>query len=1542
MKALLILLFLSITTFSFSQYSPDPATFLKEIDKTLSKSDNAKTKVFMEEFEPNWLTNFSSEYQNRVVSTCNLLEAKGRPAFPDIYGYLISVHSFVKSNQPKTSFETWHKTIDDLLNSKKSTNFQTFIEFCADFFTDGTIHKELKYKWTFTGGQYLFEFENNRPKITFSNGDLGCYMFDLGAGKKDNPFADSMVVYKTTGVFEPFVHRFTGRGGDITWSRTGLDPAKNYAEITDYKLSLKQTKLECDSVLMHTEYYEKPLWGDLKDYCKIYNREIDKIYPSFTSFSKEVVRKDIIPDVDYLGGFALEAGDFAGIGFDKNPAKLVFKQNGKPFVTARALSFKINEKSIKANDCEVVMYLNDKDTLYHPGLQLIYDATSTPKIEFVRANSGLGMAPFKNSYHDLDMYVDEIIWTKGDPNLNFTWNQRDRPNKEARFESKDFFSARDYQRIQGMNKTHPLAAIYNYTYKYDMPTIAVNKIAGPMGYTTDQALPILLDLAQQGFITYNSSRKEITVQPKTKKYIDARAGKVDYDNIVFVANLEQIPMRDTLTPDGRRIKENVEFNDRAIKINERKKLSTNFGYLNLTSLDLSLNEVDPIPISPLQNVVIFPGSGELLIKEEMDFVFEGAIMAGKLEVYLNEASFDNEQFRINLIDVKQAMFRVRPIYGGEGLIAMYSHFEDISGYIEVDDPNNRSGKNNRDFPQYPILNSTKDSYVFYDHSYVYDGVYDSVDFYFKAEPFKFDSLDNFDEYSMSFDGEFRSAGIFPTFKEKLTIQEDYSFGFKTKAPAGGFDFYGDYAKFDNEIRLSNEGLRGAGQIDFETSSSKSENFVFFPDSTMGLSEYVNRGEPTSAGKQVPDVTCGGAMVTFVPKEEILKARAYSEPLMFFNKEAEMKGVTFLTKGGMTGRGLMYFKEAELGSYNFNYGRWTIDADTADFNLLAKGQETTNPNEENPLSFDSRNLNAHVDFQERKGEFKSNDGTSIVEFPKNQYICFMDMFTWLMDNDEIELSKNEDAADVSINTELDLAGSNFFSIHPEQDSLNFSSPKAKFVLKENVLYCDKVEYIDVADARISPPDGKVTIRKKAKMDEFEGAEILANSITKFHKIVEAKVRIDSRLFYQASGKYPYTTDKGFEQIIFFADIKPDTVYTTTAKGSVKQEENFQLSDRFGFYGNVELNASNQFLTFDGATRIVHDCDKFAKNWLKFRTEVDPASIQIPVTGEMKDLEGNSIAVGMVRRNGSGDDSLDFYPAFLSAMERPNDFLFFTSSGVLTFVEDAQEFRIASPEKLENRAEAGNYLALHVQSCSMEGEGLVDFNMNLPGVEFKTYGTVDYNASKDIASFHVSGGLDGWLDPKMIEFISDEVASTEGLGTVDFKRTTLKMAITETAGKEKAESIEGDYAIGGPEKVGKLPKEIADYPFYFTNLRFTWNNRALGLVSQPITGVVAMNGKSLFKDFTVQLMIQYQVEGGDFGTKLGLMIQLPGAEGMPGNIYFMSLEKTKNITRAYIYSTNKEMMAYLGELKDDKLKNKKVEMIPTKKANRMSMFQSLVPN
>ena len=79
--------------------------------------------------------------------------------------------------------------------------------------------------------------------------------------------------------------------------------------------------------------------------------------------------------------------------------------------------------------------------------------------------------------------------------------------------------------------------------------------------------------------------------------------------------------------------------------------------------------------------------------------------------------------------------------------------------------------------------------------------------------------------------------------------------------------------------------------------------------------------------------------------------------------------------------------------------------------------------------------------------------------------------------------------------------------------------------------------------------------------------------------------------------------------------------------------------------------------------------------------------------------------------------------------------------------------------------------------MEGDGLVDLGLELPGVEFETYGNVSYNTATKLTTLNLSGGLDFYFDKKAMEFISNAISSSEGLSGVDLGRTTFEQAVQE---------------------------------------------------------------------------------------------------------------------------------------------------------------------
>ena len=169
---------------------------------------------------------------------------------------------------------------------------------------------------------------------------------------------------------------------------------------------------------------------------------------------------------------------------------------------------------------------------------------------------------------------------------------------------------------------------------------------------------------------------------------------------------------------------------------------------------------------------------------------------------------------------------------------------------------------------------------------------------------------------------------------------------------------------------------------------------------------------------------------------------------------------------------------------------------------------------------------------------------------------MDQFNWYMDNDDLEMQNSKQGeADINIDADLDLAVSNFYSIHPDQDSLNFGSPKARFDVKRKKITCTKIPFIKVADSRIVPDSGNLIIRRKARIETLKNAELYTNDVTRYYKIYDAKIDINTRHDYVASGTYDYVDVNDQVQQIYFSKLQPDTTDQTMGNAEIKEDKGF---------------------------------------------------------------------------------------------------------------------------------------------------------------------------------------------------------------------------------------------------------------------------------------------------------------------------------------------------------------------------------------------------
>ena len=356
----------------------------------------------------------------------------------------------------------------------------------------------------------------------------------------------------------------------------------------------------------------------------------------------------------------------------------------------------------------------------------------------------------------------------------------------------------------------------------------------------------------------------------------------------------------------------------------------------------------------------------------------------------------------------------------------------------------------------------------------------------------------------------------------------------------------------------------------------------------------------TGSNSIPPVEAQNVKQEWLPYQDQLTTTTTDQAATIYDKNTKFNGSLVTKPNELNGSGELDFRNAYMTSNLFKFKNRFFDTDTCDFNLKTV--------ESNELALETKNYKGHVDFDKRIGEFKSNGGTSLVNFPINEYICYMDQFDWHMDKDEIDLKNNEvnsaevNKMEIKQLADIELAGSEFISIHPGQDSLRFKSSRATYKLNEKIIRAEEVLYIKVADATIFPGDRKVTILRKAEIVPLENAQILANNTTKYHTINNANVNIFGRKSYQANGYYDYIDEMENVQRIFFDKIAVDSAIQTYGQAYISDSINFSLSPFFDYYGNVSLKAPLELLTFKGGTRIKHNCDTYAANGLNLKQKL----------------------------------------------------------------------------------------------------------------------------------------------------------------------------------------------------------------------------------------------------------------------------------------------------------------------------------------------------
>ena len=747
-------------------------------------------------------------------------------------------------------------------------------------------------------------------------------------------------------------------------------------------------------------------------------------------------------------------------------------------------------------------------------------------------------------------------------------------------------------------------------------------------------------------------------------------------------------------------------------------------------------------------------------------------------------------------------------YGEPILARIENAMENMTGQLLIDDPHNKSGL--ATYPQYPTFTSLEGSYIYFDDPGIQSGVYHRDDFYFQLDPFTIDSLDNFSPEAISPSGTFISAGILPPLEMEMTLREDNSLGFYMEASEEGFQLYGGVGTLFKEIEMSSAGLRGYGSFDFITSSTWSDLFLMHPDSMMARSSRFLVREQRE-GTEYPYVENGVTDIKLFPEKDLLEAKRVKDIFKVFNDSTFHGGTLALKHSGLSGEGAVGFPDARFESDLFHYGVSSLRTDSA-------GVKLKDPSLDD-YPFLTNNVNVKVDLEQRRGEFRANGDATLIEFPYNLYETRLDQITWYMDKDEVELSQGKFLTKNTIDIGIDSLKTNgpvYLSIHPKMDSLSFVSPEARYNYGSRRLYATAVPFIEVADAFVFPQEGNVNVGYQASMSLLENAKVMANRINRQYLIYDASVAINGAKDYTGSGYYDYLDSFGNSYQLYFERIWVDTSVLTLAKGIVKEEAPFMLSPYFDFQGEVQLSADAPHLSFDGGTRLVHDCS-IGKSWLRFTSVIDPANIRIPIAKQMQNVALNKIFAGsMITR-----DSTHVYSAFLSGRKDYFDSEITTAEGELIYTPENASYIISIPEKLANPYWPGDYLRLETEKCQLYGEGQINLNVDYGLVKMVSTGNATHMIGEDEFETRLLLGLDFHFSKEALEIMGSEIDSLPNLEPVDLTSPHYQLAMKDLLGRELAGTLERQLGLTGTYE--EIPRQW-ERTLFFNDLPLKWNQES----------------------------------------------------------------------------------------------------------------------
>ncbi|WP_347157837.1 hypothetical protein [Pontibacter chitinilyticus] len=1098
---------------------------------------------------------------------------------------------------------------------------------------------------------------------------------------------DSTAINKTNGQLMLGTNVFVGEGGTFDWQANG-QPATATLGKYNFTTSFAGFKAP-DVTVTYASVLKAPVDGAL-EWMSSKRKTSAYPYPKFFSFTNDAQMKTLGDNIAYKGGFSLVGNMIGSKPLDGSLSEIVVSHGGQRKFRSMARNYTITDSLILASRAAIAIY-QQKDSLTHPAMQLRFSRPQQ-ELTLTKDKGPYARTPFFDTFHKLEITAERLHWNLTQPEINFSILNT-KTLIPVQLESTEYFSNNRYQQLVGVASFHPLQVLIGYAAKAKSNNFYASEVAQGSKINETAIKEAAANLSRDGYLDYDPGSGYIQLKSKAWHYVGSARDMSDYDHLVIRS----------VVPSGRN------------------------ATLNLDDNKLTVRGVDKITFNnDTASVFILPRQSEIRILKNRDIEFDGQIYASRLAFKGTQFKFNYDEFSIDLakLDTVALVSRRRRAREGEASDQVLTgKGNSMAGKLYINKPDNKSGRKHLlDYPKFDAVSGAK---VAFSRPDVAGGAYDST-VYFDMPPFKIDSLSS-GKGAVAFDGTFNSGGIFPVIKTKLQMMPDETLGFYYQPSAKGMAAYGGKGMVYDTVMMSSSGIQSKGKITYLTATLQAPVYTYYKNAVTtktGTSVVIAEGQ--HGGTAFPVASLAGFSMNWLPQADTMYIQTAKEPMKIYKEGFDFKGVAKLSPGGLYGSGIVDNQVATVTAPQLLFKQRAISGNHA--TVIAKSDVAGRP------AIKAQDMAFAYDLTKGLVNFASEQrGTASIEFPKAQYKTSMSSARWDMNKQKISLKADENG------------GKNwFYSLHPQQDSLQFMAASGEYDLKKNTLLAGGVPYIAVADTYIVPDSGKVAVAADATIQTLRNAKVLADSAQQYHKLYAGNIDVLSRKAFSGNAILDYTNAASDSFRLAFGDFvygnpqkKKKPVYTY-ASAQVTEENAFYIFPRILYRGKIALNAPTKYMDFDGDLKLNFTGNPADSDWFSYKKDtLNPDNVRIPVI-KPKAADGTPLHTGLHIARGSAK----LYNTFVSKKQAEEDLDLFTVDGLLSYDKSKSEFKIGQKDRAYADAYEGNVLRYNEASNTVQFEGKL--NMLKPTKNFKVEASGSGSANVDSARYNLDTFLAFDLD------------------------------------------------------------------------------------------------------------------------------------------------------------------------------------------------------